>query len=169
MQFIGFKSPDYEIKTKYTVEYLCETSDNGRKRYELYLHATERGSTFEPWELVDKREFDDLADAMEFYLIRLLDENNFVVHPVFEELYVNGVLVRETTIEEKSTFVNTLRRVVCNDTEKRLAAETKTASAMTELASDYEEFVNRLPWKDAKDRFYAFRIDREKQRKESGK
>lgn len=163
MQTISFKDPGYQIKTRYSVEYLMASSENGRQRWELYQHANDRGSSFEPWELLDKREFEDVGEAWEFYLVRLLDEQTFVVRPIFEEILINGETVREAYIEENPTFHWNLRGWVDCEMRDELEKLQKEEDANAELLSDYAEFTKK--WNGER-HFREFRDQKWKERNE---
>lgn len=161
MQTLSFKDPKYEIKTRYSVEFLAASSDNGAQRWKLYQHANDQGSIYNPWELLDNREFDDVGTALEFYLTRLLDEQTFVVCPIFEEILVNGVTVREAYIEERQTFHLSLRNWVnkeaCDELDRIRRAEKENA----ELLVDYAEFVKKF---NGDQHFREFRDQKWKER-----
>ncbi len=161
MQTLSFKNPEYEIKTRYSIEYLMASSENSAQRWELYQYATERGSDFEPWELLDEIELDDVGAAWEFYLARLLDAQTYVVKPIFEEILVNGLTAREAYKEETPTFLWNLRgwvdREVRDDLD-RLQGEEKINA---ELLSDYAEFTKKL---GGEQHFMEFRDQKWKER-----
>ena len=166
MQCKSWNNPEYVIETKYVVEYLAASSENGAQRWKLYQHAQERGSSFNPWELVDKREFDDLSAAYEFYLARLLDEQTFVVHPIFEQIEVNGTLARESTIEENPTFLWNLRGWIDREMRGELDKLRKEEKSSAELLADYAEFFKLLDGNTGKfaEDFRKFHYQKEDER-----
>lgn len=144
MQSVTWTSPEHGIETRYTVEYLTRASENSAQRWNLYQHAAERGSAWEPWELLDKRIFSDAAAAWEFYLARLLDENTYTVNPVFEEILVDGLTVRESYIEESPAFHSSVASWVCRDTERENRRLLRMEQDFTELYMDFEDFLKKL-------------------------
>lgn len=143
MQTVSFKNPEYEIKTRYSVEYLAAWSENGLQRREQYQRAMERGSDLEPWELLDKREFDDASEAWEFYLARLLDDQTYEVRPVFEQIEINGTLAREAYIEESPTLCWNLRGWIDREMRGELEKLRKTEKENAELLADYAAFTKK--------------------------
>ncbi len=137
MQTLSFKNLGYEIKTRYSIEYLMASSENGAQRWELYQHA------FNPWELLDKIEFDDVGAAWEFYLARLLDAQTYVVKPIFEEILVNGLTAREAYIEENPTFLWNLRGWVDRELRNDLDKLREEEKINVELLADYAEFTKK--------------------------
>lgn len=139
MQTITYTNADCKIKieTRYTVEFLASWSDDGPQRWKHYQ------CSWEPWELVDKRVFDDVGAAWEFYLWRLLDKNTYMVNPIFEEIMVDGVTVRESHIEESPTFQHTLHDCVNREMRRELDTMQRAESDTAALLADYMEFMEK--------------------------
>lgn len=159
----AYNNPNVRITTRYSVEYLAASSDNGAHRWKLYQNALGRNTSFNPWELVDKREFDDAGAAWQFYLARLLDDQTYVVHPIFEEIVVDGVLAREAYIEEDPTFHCRLRSWVDLEMRKELDRLRDTERENAELLADYAEFTKK--WNGERE-FREFRDQKWRERNE---
>ena len=68
------------VETKYTVEYI-----NDKKTWDEMNYMSEHYGEFdpelrqEPWDFYDKREYDDISEALTFYLTWYVNENCFFI------------------------------------------------------------------------------------------
>ena len=74
---------DKKVKTKYTAEFVTDKKD-----YAYIIGG--RYNDGEPWEKYQKKEFDALDNALEFYMRGLVDES-FLDIKLFEQIFVDGV------------------------------------------------------------------------------
>ena len=70
---------DKKIETKYTAEFVTDKKD-----YAYIIGG--RYNDGEPWEKYQKKEFDDLDKALEFYMRGLVDDS-FLDIKLFEQIF----------------------------------------------------------------------------------
>lgn len=102
---IGYKNPDIDLKTIYTIEYITNKRDFERA-YD--------GKHPAPWELYLKYKTEDLQQAMTVFLAHYASALTYDVK-LFEEIYVNGELIREQCITDITNFSR-----ICDDNKKKL-------------------------------------------------
>lgn len=99
-----------DLKTRITVEYVVDPR---------IIRELEADTHPAPWELYEKREFDNLDDAVSFFLP--LYFNDTVYDPkFFVEILLDGETVQESYLELNSTTPWTISRLVDADRQKRL-------------------------------------------------
>lgn len=103
---IGYVKNGASLKTVYTIEYITNKRDFERA-YD--------GRHPAPWELYMKYQTEDLQQAMTVFLAHYASALTYDVK-LFEEIYVNGELIREQCITD---IVNFSR--ICDDNKNRLA------------------------------------------------
>ena len=104
---------DKKVKTKYTAEFVTDKTD-----YAYIIGG--RYNDGEPWEKYQKKEFDALDNALEFYMRGLVDES-FLDINLFEQIFVDGVCQRESFIEPPNTLRFYLRTTVKKSWRKKSA------------------------------------------------
>lgn len=111
--FCGYQNGN--VETIYTVEYIDDP-----ETWEQFLSVTGNGydGTIEPWELYKKRTYDNVSDALAFYLIRYVQENTYDIK-LYEEVRLNGETILEQNIEPSATTKWYLRESVNDNLNKR--------------------------------------------------
>lgn len=104
--FYGYQKGN--VESLYTVEYIDDL-----KTWEQFLDVTGSGynETIEPWELYKKRTYDNVRDALTFYMIKYVQETTYDIK-LYEEIQVNGETVLEQNIEPSATTKWSLREIV---------------------------------------------------------
>lgn len=97
---------DANLKTIYTIEYITDKRD---------FERVCRGLHDAPWELYLKYQTEDLQQAMTVFLAHYASVLTYDVK-LFEEIYVNGEVVREQCITDITNFSR-----ICDDNKNRLA------------------------------------------------
>ncbi len=95
------------VKTKYIVEYI-----NDKRTWEKFCKT-------EDFDLYDKREYDNISEAISFYLTWFISENCFDIK-LWEQIFVNGEMVLEQIIESENTLMYSLRMQVDRDMANRM-------------------------------------------------
>lgn len=103
---VGYVNANANLKTLYTIEYITNKRDFERA-YD--------GKHPAPWELYLKYQTEDLQQAMTVFLAHYASGLTYDVK-LFEEIYVNGELIREQCVTD---IVNFSR--ICDDNKNRLA------------------------------------------------
>ena len=91
--FYGYQKGN--VETLYTVEYIDDP-----ETWEKFLDVTGTGydGTIEPWELYKKRTYDNVADALAFYIVRYIQEDTYDIK-LYEEVRMDGETILEQNIE----------------------------------------------------------------------
>lgn len=124
---------DKKIETKYTAEFVTDKKD-----YAYIIGG--RCNDGEPWEKYQKKEFDDLDKALEFYMRGLVDDS-FLDIKLFEQIFVDGVCQRESFIEPPNTLRFYLRTTVNKELEKEIRSLREKNERLNEVGELMREFV----------------------------
>ena len=119
------------VETKYTVEYI-----NDKKTWDKFLRT-------EDIELFSKREYDNIAEALTFYLTWYVNENCFYIQ-LWEQIYVNGEMVLEEMIEPEGNTKYHLRNSIDREMCDRVY---KSEMKLTEIEKEnalYKGFLKRM-------------------------
>lgn len=103
---VGYTKDGVSLKTVYTIEYITDKRDFDRVC---------SGKHYAPWELYKTYKTDSLQQAMTVFLAHYASALTYDVK-LFEEIYVNGELIREQCITDIMSFSR-----ICDRNEKRLA------------------------------------------------
>ena len=119
------------VETKYTVEYI-----NDKKTWDKFVRT-------EDLDLLSKREYDNIEDALTFYLTWYVNENCFDIK-LWEQIYVNNEIVLEQMIQPRGSMKYYLRQSVNKEMENRMRnMERKTNGYMTENKL-YKGFIKAM-------------------------
>ncbi len=121
------------VETKYIVEYI-----NNDKTWEKFCKT-------EDIDLYSKREYDNISEAISFYLTWFISEKCYDIK-FWEQIFVNGEMVLEQMIEPENTLMYYLRMQINKDMEDRLyKAEKKTQELEKEntLLMDFVRYIGR--------------------------
>lgn len=94
------------LKTLYTIEYITNKRD---------FECAYDGKHPAPWELYMKYQTEDLQQAMTVFLAHYASALTYDVK-LFEEIYINGELIREQCITDIQNFTR-----ICDDNKNKLA------------------------------------------------
>lgn len=136
---------DKKVKTKYTVEFVTDKKD-----YAYIIGG--RYNDGEPWEKYQKKEFDDLDNALELYMRGLVDES-FLDIKLFEQIFVDGVCQRESFIEPPNTLRFYLRTTVNKELEKEVRSLREKHERLNATGELMREFVRMYHVEDRLDEF----------------
>jgi hypothetical protein len=103
---IGYVADGVNVRTVYTIEYITSKRD---------FERVCDGRHPAPWELYLKYQTEDLQQAMTVFLTHYASVLTYDVK-LFEEIYVNGEVVREQCITNIANFSR-----ICDDNKNRLA------------------------------------------------
>ena len=136
--FYGYEKGN--VETIYTVEYIDDP-----KTWEQFLYITEvkYDGTIEPWELYKKRTYDNISDALSFYLIRYVQENTYDIK-LYEEVRLDGETILEQNIEPSASTKWSLRKAV-NDNMNRWNENLVNESILLNVENEkYKEFLRAM-------------------------
>lgn len=101
------------VETKYIIESITDD-----KTWNKFLKT-------EDLDLYTKKEYDNIENAMEYYLCWYVNENCYDIK-LWEQIFVNGEMVLEQMIVPKSTCKSVVRRSVNREMKDRMEqAESK--------------------------------------------
>ena len=132
------------VETKYTVEYI-----NDKKTWDEMNYMSEHYGEFdpelrqEPWDFYDKREYDDISEALTFYLTWYVNENCFFIQ-LWEKVYVNGELVLEQLIEPKGSMNYYLRTSINREMDNRIRRAEIKADELEKGNELYKGFIKAM-------------------------
>lgn len=125
--FIGWaKNPD-KTETKYEIEYIAD-----RKTWEKFLRT-------EDIDLYTKREYDNAADALQFYLTWYVSDKCYDIK-MWQQIYVNGEMILEEYMEPSGGVKFTMREALNREMNTRMhnaEMETNRLRNSNELMSDF--------------------------------
>lgn len=119
------------VETKYIIESITD-----EKTWNKFLKT-------EDIDLYTKREYDNIENALEYYLCWYVNENCYDLK-MWEQIYVNGEMILEQMIEPKSTCKSVMRQSIDRKMKDRLRlAEVKTQE-LQEQNELYSAFISRM-------------------------
>lgn len=135
------------VETKYQIEYISD-----KKTWEKFLKT-------EDIELYSKKEYDNIGNALSFYMVHLINNKCFDIK-MWEQIFVNGEMVLEQFIKPKSTTKYCMMEALDKEMRSRITrAETETQLLNEEL-SLYQNFVSGMG-EGYKDAFKKYKATRE--------
>lgn len=130
------------VETKYIIEYV-----NDKKVWDKFLRT-------EDIELFSKREYDNIAEALTFYLTWYVNENCFHIQ-LWEQIYVNGEMVLEEIIEPEGSMKYHLRNSINREMNDRIGRAELKADEIEKANELYRAFIKMLGQR-FEDMFYEF-------------
>ena len=130
------------VETKYTVEYV-----NDKKVWDKFLRT-------EDIELFSKREYDNIAEALTFYLTWYVNENCFYIQ-LWEQIYVNGEMVLEEMIEPEGNTKYHLRNSIDREMHDRVYKSEMKVVELEKANGLYRAFIKMLGHR-FEDMFYEY-------------
>ncbi len=121
------------VETKYIAEYI-----NDEKTWEKFCKT-------EDIDLYSKREYDNISEAISFYLTWFISDQCYDIK-LWEQIFVNGEMVLEQMIEPKNTLMYYLQMQIDKDMEDRMyKAEKKTQELEKEntLLMNFIRYIGR--------------------------
>ena len=138
------------VETKYTVEYV-----NDKKVWDKFLRT-------EDIELFSKREYDNIAEALTFYLTWYVNENCSYIQ-LWEQIYVNGEMVLEEMIEPEGSMKYHLRNSIDREMQDRVYKSEMKVVELEKANGLYRAFIKMLGQR-FEDMFYEY-VKQEESRK----
>ena len=151
--FIGWSLENVEkgtVETKYIIEYV-----NDKKVWGRFLRT-------EDIELFSKREYDNIAEALTFYLTWYVNENCFHIQ-LWEQIYVNGEMVLEEMIEPEESMKYHLRNSIDREMHDRVYKSEMKVVELEKANGLYRAFIKMLGQR-FEDMFYEY-VKQEESRK----
>lgn len=152
---ITWQKQGINLEIRYIVEYI----DNKKDWEYVCSGSIQQG---EPWERYKKKEYSGLDEAMTFYLVRFfsmcstkaadVSDGTFDVR-LFEQVLLDGELLRESHIEPASTTLYGLRSTFGQDQLREMDRLCRTVNEQAAVLDRYTEFVKAYHMEDAFKKF----------------
>lgn len=130
------------VETKYVIEYV-----NDKKVWDRFLRT-------EDIELFSKREYDNIAEALTFYLTWYVNENCFYIQ-LWEQIYVNGEMILEEMIEPEGNMKYHLRNSIDREMRDRVYKSEMKLAELEKANGLYRAFIKMLGQR-FEDMFYEY-------------
>lgn len=133
--FYGWQ--DGNVDTKYSIEYIDDP-----ETWEKFLKANEGKYSCEPWELFQKKEYDNISEAINFFIVKATHKDTYIIH-MMESVYYNGKLILENPVEISGSLYFKLGRNINDDMLQRMKASEKENARLRGTLNQYENFVKK--------------------------
>lgn len=133
--FYGYQKGN--VETKYIIEYIDD-----EKTWKKFLKANEKNSSFEPWELFTVREYDNITEAIRFFIIKGSHEGNYIIQ-MTENIYYNDELILENPVEFPDDLYTLMAQNINEDMRKRLIKCEKEYNSLQQLTEQYDGFIKK--------------------------
>lgn len=130
---VTFEKSCIGIKTIYRIEYIQDP-----QKWKIMCSDKQPA----PWTLYDVRTYDSLDDAITFYLIQFFYDKCFDVK-MFEEITLNGEIVRESYIEPKNTFVYSMRKIINESAIAKIERLQEMVESLNYSMESYQKFIEK--------------------------
>ena len=135
--FYGYQSGN--VGTKYTIEYIDD-----EKTWNKFLKVTGSGydGTVEPRELFTAREYDNITEAIKFFIIKGTHEKTYLIQ-MTENIYYNEELILENPVEFSNGLHTAIAMNVNEDLRKRLIKCSKECENLQTITKHYRNFIQK--------------------------
>lgn len=119
------------VETKYIIESIID-----EKTWNKFLKT-------EDIDLYTKREYDNIENALKYYLTWYVNENCYDIK-MWEQIFVNGEMVLEQMIEPKGSTKNRMIQSIDREMKNRMCRAEIKAQKLQEQNGLYSAFINRM-------------------------
>lgn len=150
--FYGYQSG--KVETKYIVEYIDD-----EKTWNKFLSVTGNGydGTIEPWELFTIKEYDDITEAINFFVVKGSHEKTYHIQ-MMENIYHNEKLILENPVEFSNGLHTAIAMNVNEDLRKRLIKCSNEWKKLQAITEHYKNFIQKY---HAEEQFKEFLKEQE--------
>lgn len=139
------------VETKYIIEYV-----NNKKTWEKINYINDHYCELEPrqevWELYSKREYNNISDALTFYMTWFISDKYYFIQ-LWEQIFVNGKMVLEQMIEPQGYVVNSMRIQIDKDMKDRLYSSESELVELRKRNDTLMAFIKRYHAEDMLKKF----------------
>lgn len=139
------------VDTKYIIEYV-----NDEKVWKKICYIDDHYSEIEPcqesWELYSKREYDNIADALSFYMSWFASDECFFLQ-MYEQIFVNGEMILEQIVEPRSDVMYCMRNQIGRDLQSRMYNAEDRVKELEKALKLHEKFIEKYHAKDTFEQF----------------
>lgn len=133
--FYGYQKGS--VETKYEIEYIDDP-----KTWEKFLKADNINSSYEPWELFNVKEYDNIKEAIGFFTSKATHKHTYFLQ-LTESIYYNGTLILENPLDVPDGFYTYISRNINEDMRERLISLSNKYEDLKELAEHYKTFIKK--------------------------
>ncbi len=119
------------VETKYLIEYI-----NDERVWNKFLQI-------EDIDLYSKKEYNNIADALTFYLTWFVNEKCFDIK-MWQQIFVNGEMVLEEFVEPKGCIRYYMRNSINREMENRMRSAEEKLCDIKKENSLYRGFMERM-------------------------
>ena len=135
--FYGYQKGN--VETLYTVEFIDDP-----KTWKQFLSVTGNGydGTIEPWEVFKKKNFDNVSEAITFYMLKYMHDSTYHI-AMWEQIFYNGEMILENPIEPENTFAYSMRTNINSDLEKENTRLSDERDVLIKELVLYKDFIKK--------------------------
>lgn len=131
--FYGYEKGN--VETRYNVEFIDDP-----KTWERFQKSQKVGSDIEPWEVFKKKDFDNISEAISFYMLKYMLDSTYHI-AMLEQIFYNGEMILENPIEPESTFAYRMRTIINSDLKKENMRLSESNEALIKELELYQKFL----------------------------
>ena len=131
--FYGYENGN--VETHYEIEFIDDPAT-----WKQFQKAQERSSTIEPWEVFKKKNFDNISEAISFYMLKYMLDSTYHI-AMWEQIFYNGEMILENPIEPENTFAYRMRTIINSDLEKENMRLSESNEALIKELELYQKFL----------------------------
>ena len=139
--FIGWQNGN--VETKYIIEYIDDSNT-----WDKFIKASECHCSYEPWELYTKKEYDNITDAINFFIIKATHKDTFTIK-MTENIYYNGKLILENPAEIHDMLYHNLGKNINDDMLNCLNKSQQELEGLYKMKALYENFIKKYHAEDS--------------------
>lgn len=133
--FYGYENGN--VETHYEIEFIDDPAT-----WKQFQKAQERSSTIEPWEVFKKKNFDNISEAISFYMLKYMLDSTYHI-AMWEQIFYNGEMILENPIEPENTFAYRMRTIINSSLEKENKRLSDNNTALIKELDLYKEFIKK--------------------------
>ena len=133
--FYGYEKGN--VETHYTIEFIDDP-----KTWERFLKADNINNSYEPWELFTVKEYDNITDAIRFFIVKGSHEGTYLIQ-MMENIYYNGELILENPVEFSDDLYTAIAINVNKDIQERLVKISNAYESILQLIEHYKNFLKK--------------------------
>ena len=131
--FYGYEKGN--VETRYEIEFIDDP-----ETWKQFQKAQERSSTIDPWEVFKKKYFDNISEAISFYMLKYMLDSTYHI-AMWEQIFYNGEMILENPIEPENTFAYRMRTIINSDLEKENMRLSESNEALIKELELYQKFL----------------------------
>lgn len=143
--FIGWTKDPRNTETKYIIEYIGDDKTWDKFCYAVDNYCSMPDNQREWEDFCTTREFDNISEALTFYMTIFIDYGFKYCVKMWQQIYVNGDMIFEEWIEPKGYVVNSMRERIDREMKtdlRKYASENEQLHKSNELMRSFIKKMN---------------------------